>query len=293
MTDWDEYRYFLAVADGGSLPEAARSLGVSLPTVTRRLGALEQRLGAKLFDRTPDGLRLTDAGSRLRERAGELRSDTRFIEQTVGGTPDAPAGRVIMATTVDIGTYCVTPGLAELSRRYPDIKVELVTSYEAVDLLGRRADLAIRIGARARDGLEYRRIGKLHFGLYAARSYADRHGLPRTIAELGHHRIIESTGETAHFPQVRWLRRNAPHAPVAFRCNNLLNQYAALVGGLGLFAMPRHMAAGRDDLVAVLENQFKVALDAWLVMRHDLTRSPKVSAVADFLFDHLRGSKLF
>jgi DNA-binding transcriptional LysR family regulator len=293
MTDWDEYRYFLAVADGGSLPEAARHLGVSLPTVTRRLGALEQRLGAKLFDRTPDGLRLTEAGSRLRERAVGLRSDTRFIEQTVGGAPDAPAGRVIVATTVDIGSYCVTPSLAELGRRHPQVKVELVTSYEAADLLGRKADVAIRIGARARDGLDYRRIGKLHFGLYASRSYADRHGLPKTIAELGRHRIIESTGETAHFPQVRWLRRHAPHAPAAFRCNNLLNQHAALVGGLGLFAMPRHMAEDHHDLVAVLEKQFKVALDAWLVMRHDLNRSPKISAVADFLFDHLRTLKRF
>ncbi|WP_422364980.1 LysR family transcriptional regulator [Pelagibius sp.] len=283
MRDWDDYRYFLAVAESGSLSAAARLLGVAQPTVGRRIAQLEERIQARLFDRLNQGYQLTATGRRAVEAAARMQRDAFNIERLVEGADTALAGRVGIATAEGLGTFWVSPRLAALQRAYPAIEVELLTGVSAHDLLRREADIALRIGNPRSDQLIGRRIGQVHCGLYASIAYLSAHGKPETPGDLADHHIIESVRETADLRQARRLRSLARDAKVALRCNSIIVQLAALRNGVGIMALPHYMAREDNRLVQLLPESFDVPIDLWLLSHRDLRRTARIRAVLDFI----------
>ncbi len=283
MRDWDDYRYFLAVAESGSLSAAARALGVAQPTVGRRIAQLEERVQARLFDRLNQGYQLTAAGRRAVEAAARMQRDAFNIERLVEGADTALAGRVSIATAEGLGTFWVSPRLAALQRVHPAIEVELLTGVSAHDLLRREADIALRIGNPRSDQLIGRRIGQVHCGLYASIAYLSAHGKPETPGDLADHHIIESVRETADLRQARRLRSLAKDAKVALRCNSIIVQLAALRSGVGIMALPHYMARQDNRLVQLLPDSFDVPIDLWLLSHRDLRRTARIRAVLDFI----------
>ena len=283
MRDWDDYRYFLAVAESGSLSAAARLLGVAQPTVGRRIAQLEERIQARLFDRLNQGYQLTATGRRAVEAAARMQRDAFNIERLVEGADTALAGRVGIATAEGLGTFWVSPRLAALQRAYPAIEVELLTGVSAHDLLQREADIALRIGNPRSDQLIGRRIGQVHCGLYASIAYLSAHGKPETPGDLADHHIIESVRETADLRQARRLRSLAKDAKVALRCNSIIVQLAALRNGVGIMALPHYMAREDNRLIQLLPESFDVPIDLWLLSHRDLRRTARIRAVLDFI----------
>ncbi len=282
--DWDAYRYFLAVADTGSLSAAARAMAVSQPTVGRQIQMLEQALNARLFDRRPDGYTVTDAGLRILDLVRDIDGTMTVIERQVGGENSRLAGMVRITAAQGIGTYWLPDQIHHLAARYPDIEIELSVCVPALDLARHRADIAIRLGDPGDDNLIGHRVAKACFGLFAAASYIERHGAPHGLEDLAGHDIIESTGEIANLPQVRLLRDHAAGGrTVRLACDNLLTQFAAMIAGCGLLALPLYMAAAAPGIRRVLADSFDVEVDLWLLTHRDHKATARVRAVIEHL----------
>jgi len=287
MNDWDDYRFFLAVAENSSVSAAARALGASQPTVSRRIAVLEKRLGARLFHRSPKGFALTELGEQVRTRARVIEQEAQWIERKVSFSDRAAEGRVVLSTTEDFGCFCLAPLLGELHRSHPEIDLDLVIGYHAIDLLAGEADIALRIGHPRSPQLVGRRLGKVAFGLYASKRYLQRHPEPQAKERLQDHAIIESVRQLNDFPQSDWLRRHGKGGRVAFTCDNIMVQLSALEAGLGILALPSYMVAGNPAIRSILPEAFDLRLDLWMLTPRDLSRVPRVRAVLDFLADRL------
>ena len=282
--DWDAYRYFLAVADTGSLSAAARALHVSQPTVGRQIQVLEQALDARLFDRRPDGYAMTEAGLKILDLVRDIDGAMAVIKRQVGGENGRLAGMVRITAAQGIGTYWLPDQLNRLAARYPDISIELSVGVPALDLARHRADIAIRLGDPGDDSLIGRRVAKACFGLFAAASYIEQRGEPHSLGDLAGHDIIESAGEIANLPQARTLRDHAGgNGTVRLVCDNLLTQFAAMVAGCGLLPLPLYMAAAAPGIRRVLADSFDVEVDLWLLTHRDHKETARVHAVIEHL----------
>lgn len=287
--DWDAYRYFLAVADTGSLSAAARSLEVSQPTVGRQVQVLEQALNVRLFDRRPDGYVTTEAGLRILELVRDVEGTMQVIERRVGGENGKLAGKVRLTAAQGIGTYWLPEHIHRLTRQFPDIEIELLVCVPTLDLARHQADIAVRLGDPGDDSLIGRCVGKANFGLFAAESYLERNGEPRSLDALARHDVIESIGEIANLPQAKLLRGyTAGQKRVGFACDNLLTQVSAMVAGCGLLAIPLYMADAAPNIRRVLADSFDVEVDLWLLTHRDHKETARVRAVIDHLCDSLR-----
>lgn len=287
--DWDTYRYFLAVADTGSLSAAARALGVSQPTVGRQVQMLEQALNVRLFDRRPDGYAMTEAGSRILDLVQDIDGTMRVIERRIGDENGKLAGKVRITAAQGIGTYWLPEQVHRLTQRYPDVEIELSVCVPPLDLARHQADIAIRLGEPGDDSLIVRRVATVCFGLFAASSYLAQRGEPQCLDDLAGHDIIESSGEIANLPQVKILRDHAVGGQaVRFACDNLLTQFSAMVAGCGLLALPLYMAWAVPEVRRVLAESFEVEVDLWLLTHRDHKETARVHVVIEHLCNALR-----
>jgi len=184
MWDWTGLQYLLAVAETGNQSAAARRLGVSQPTVGRRLARLEADLDTRLHDSTPDGIVLTPAGERLLKHARRIEQEALAARRTIGGGDSALEGTVRISAIEALGITWLTPALARLHAIHPGIRIELLIENAAVNLLRREADIAVRLFRPAQDALVARHLGRHAMGLYASHAYLDAHGAPDTLDDL-------------------------------------------------------------------------------------------------------------
>lgn len=286
--DWGLYRYFLAVAKMSSLTAAARSLGVSQPTVGRQIQALETSLNAKLFDRTKDGCALTDAGRAIVEQVEAIEAQTLAIERHTAGESARPTGRVRISAAEGLATFWLAPKLPAFNRLYPGIEIDLVVGSAPLDMMRREADIVLRIGTPVSEDLICKRNCPLGFGLYASEGYLAEHGTPQSLEDLSRHKLIESAGEIDNLAQARELRRLLRRRLVAVQCNNILTQFAALQAGCGLLALPFYMAESASGLRRVLTEKFGLSLDLWLLVHRDLRLVTRIALTLDYLSEEIR-----
>ena len=285
--DWSLYRFFLAVAQCGSLSGAARQLGVSQPTVGRQIQELEGHLGARLFDRVASGYVLTETGEAIVGLAKSIELSAVAIERRIAGEDQSLAGSICLCAPEGLGNCWLVPKLAKLRDRHPEIDVDLVIGMSLRDLVRREADVALRIGNPGSDELIGRRIAKVAFGLYASEAYLSRYGAPRSLGDLSRHTVIGSTGPVANLSQVERLQAMMGETGFGFSCNTLLVQFSALQHGLGLLPIPHYMAHGHPELHRVLEEDFSDSLDLWLLTHRDLKETARIRTVLSFLGEEI------
>ncbi|MEO0363554.1 MAG: LysR family transcriptional regulator [Pseudomonadota bacterium] len=286
MTNWDDFRYLLAVDDCGSFAGAARRLGVSQPTVSRRVAELERGLDAALFERSPDGARLSSLGRRIVEEARALARQAERISLFARGgaeAADAAPARVRVTASAGISYALLAPLLARLRERRPEVAVDLIVGARAVDVRRGEAEVALRIGDPMDDRLFGRRVGGARFGLYGHESYFGARGEPRTVDDLSDHDLIESAGEIVDLPQAVWLRENAGRAVAALSADCILVQMKALAAGVGLMALPTYLAADLQGVRRVMREAFGPEADVWLLSDRAAAERPEVRAVIDHL----------
>ena len=180
MLDWDDLRYFLAVAHEGTLARAATALGINATTVGRRLTALEERVGARLLDRTPTGFVLTSAGRDLLPHAERMQAEALSLEREVLGRDQHASGVVRVTATEMLATRFITPHLQRLHARYPAITLELECTNRNVSLARREADIALRLAKPHEENVVTRRLSPIPLALYATRSTSNAGASPRT-----------------------------------------------------------------------------------------------------------------
>ena len=281
--EWNDLKHFLAVARSGSLTEAARTLKTSAATVSRRIAALEGKLGARLFDRKQSGYTLTESGEAILLKAEEVEEAVLSVEREALGRDLRATGKVRVAATDDIGTHVIAPKLADFRRCYPGISLEIVARMDLVNLTRREADIALRGMRPAQGDFVIRRAGSWHFGLYAAKTYAEAHDLKPGLSDLSRAEIITWTEEWAHLRGGSWFAEHARGAPVVLASDSRRVHQAACKAGIGVAILPCAVADLEPDLICLLPPERVLSIELWLVVHRDLVRTARVRAVMDFL----------
>lgn len=287
--EWELYRAFLGVLREGSLSGAARALGVAQPTVGRHVAALEAALGLVLFTRSQTGLLPTEAAHALRMHAEAMESTAAALERTASGLrgPEAAAGTVRISVSDVVGVEVMPAIVADLARRHPALKVELVLSNRVHDLLQREADIAVRMTAPRQEQLVARRVGAIELGLHAHPDYLARRGTPATLDDLDAHAVI---GYDRPTPFVRQAAKALPgyaRERFAVRTDSDVAQLALIRAGAGIGVCQVSLAARAPALVRVLPDAFTFRLDTWVTMHEDLRGSPRCRIAFDALVDGL------
>ncbi|WP_317201850.1 LysR family transcriptional regulator [Janthinobacterium sp.] len=269
---WDDIRVFLALAREDSLSGAARALGVEHSTVARRVDALEQVLGLRLFDRLPRGWRLTPEGETLCAQAQRIEEEALAFGRAAAGA-SALRGTVRISAPPVLASHFLAPRLGPLRQRWPGIALELIGEARDANLTRREADLALRLTRPSAPGLLARAIGEMGFGLYATPDWLRR--APDEWEFLGYDESFRQT------PQEQWLQGCAGARPFALRANDLATLHQGARAGLGVALLPHFLGAGDAALRRVPGVDCPTRRKLWLVMHPDLRRSPRVRAVAD------------
>lgn len=285
MFEWNDLRYFLAVARAGTLSAAARELGVAQTTVGRRLEVLEDSLGSRMFDRTKGGLRLSAVGQQILELARTMDRAAGELERRARGRDQALEGTVRISTTEAFARTDVIPRLTELRREQPGLRFEVLTGNRQVDLDGREADLAVRLVRPDDPALVARRIGLIELHLYASAGYLEQHGPVRLDAGLAGHRVAGYLGEMAQAPEARWLAEHATQAEVVLRSNSIPALVSAVDRGMALAILPSVLAAERE-LPCVAPLPELPPRPVWLVFHADLRDNARVRCVVEAFVRH-------
>lgn len=287
--DWDDLRVFLTLAREGSLTMAAKRLGVSHPTVARRVHALEQRIGARLFDRLPDRFAPTAAGEELIEDAEMMERAAESIGRRSAGLTDTARG-VVRISAGEAMTTLLARHTPQLRARLPEIEFEFVTSHMLANLSRREADLMIREQVPELADIVARKLGRVAYAIYTA---PDR--LPIGRPSLDKLRTLPWVGfdeEHSYMPGQKWTTALLDGAKPATRVNNWLVLLEAVRFGAGLAVMPCYLGdtdARLRRVGGILED---VSIEEWLLVHRDLRSLPRVRAAMDAVIDLFQRHKL-
>jgi len=291
VPSWDDIRFFLAIHRAGSLTAAARPLGVTQPTCGRRLTALETSLGVRLFDRVPEGLRLTADGEALLEAATRMEDGARDVALRAQVRDRDLTGVVRIATTELFACTFLVGALAEVRESFPGIRVDLVLSNTESDLLRREADVAVRFlaeGMRPTTGsLAVQRLGDEPFSLYGTDGALRRRGAPADPSELAGHDVVVYTGR---HPASAWCERAFRGATVTLSAPSMQVTAAAIAAGLGLGVIPARAARLHPQLRAL--SPVVARGTGWLLLHPELRRAPRVRIVVDHLARLFRADRM-
>jgi DNA-binding transcriptional LysR family regulator len=289
MLDWNDLRYFLAVARDGSTLAAAKALRVSQTTVARRIAALEAALGFPLFEKRQAGYALTPAGQDLIDRAEQVeRAANGFAEAAAAQSRDVSG--IVKITTEEV--YAITllaPLLRELHETYPEIVIELDTSQLVRDLGAGEADISLRSTKTQNQpaGLVGRQLCIDDWALYCSRDYSARHGVPTTLVELRKHAFIGGGGGNLWIHYQEWLQSLGLESQVAMHHTTSGGLLSGVRSGFGIAVLPCVIADDDTDLVRCLAPRSDHGRNLWLFTHERCRHTPRVRAVIDFLYERL------
>ncbi|WP_395701084.1 LysR family transcriptional regulator [Aquabacterium sp.] len=295
--NWSDLRYALAIGTAGSLVAAARQLGVNHTTVLRRLDTLEQRLGARLFERQRTGYSPTEAGALVLEQARRMADQADEIERRVLGRDRELTGPLRVTTAFVVMTHLLPQPLADFARAFPGIEVEVVENAFLVDLTrrradesatwtGREADVAVRLTSQVAEHLVGRPLGMTHCRVYARRGAA---GLPQALEPLA--TLIreapwvtfERDAQSRVYDQ--WMREQLAQAQVRLRVDIFNAVAAVLRTGLGVGILPTFMEPLLPELVAVSDVIPELSVPVWMLTHPDLRQTARVRAFMQHVGD--------
>lgn len=278
--NWDDVRYFLAVARDGSVRAAAESLRVNHSTVLRRISQLEQGLGAQLFEKLPSGYQLTDVGEEICELAEQMDATSTLLETRVFGRDQNLSGSLRVTLAPSLVTDLLLPDLAEFSERHPEIQLEILTSHETLNLTNRQADVALRLvydRSTLPEHLFGIRLQDVFRGVYVARGLLDR----------TKHRTAGS---------LKWILKTEDGAPpdwaqnvlaadwdCAVKVTDLQIQVAAAKAEMGTAILPCFIGDADPDLVRVPDVGIRYYGTLWLLTHGETRRTKRVRLFSDFI----------
>ncbi len=287
---WDDVRFFLAVARTGSLSGAARTLGVGHVTVGRRIALLERRLGVTLLNRTPDGFATTTAGDAILRQCMAMETAARDLERIAAGRDSLVTGSVRVTTTEALAHKVVAPAIAALRRTYPELQVDLTVGVRTLDIARRDADLAVRFAKPSASDLVCRKLGEVGFSLYASQHYLARTGMPKRSQGLAGCDLITFTGAPGAMSPF-FMGESLEGARIALRCDNPLIQRKAAAAEVGIAELACFLGDSSPDLVRVWPDATPTRRMVWLIVHQDLRRSARIRAVSAAIGEAFRSQR--
>ncbi|EPE99826.1 LysR family transcriptional regulator [Rhizobium grahamii CCGE 502] len=282
IVEWSDLKLFLAIARQGTLGAAARSLGLTQPTMGRRLRALEVSLGQTLFQRTADGFVLTDEGTAVFAHAERMEEEALGLERELAGQSRQLSGFLRLSSSEWFGAHVLAPVLAEFSLRHPKIVVELLTDSRLLSLSRREADVVVRIAPFTEPDVISRKLLHIDYRLYTRRGAEH----PKAGDGAGA-RLVTMDEAFGGMPDVMWLARLLPKAEIAMRSNNRDVQATLCRNGAGLAVLPRPLGDLIADIEPVDLGEAPPGRDTWIGYHRDMKRQARLRALLDLLIERL------
>jgi DNA-binding transcriptional LysR family regulator len=289
--DWNDVRMFLAVAETGSLNAAARNLGITQPTISRRMEDLEYRLGERLFSRSSRGVTLTDAGALVRDLAASMAKFGDAIVREVAGRDKSEGGRVRLAAPDGLAAVVLAPRLAEFQQSNPEIEIVLDCGLWPDAPLEGETHLTLEFTETCPPDLVSMPIATVHYAYFASPDYLNLYGEPKSPSELAQHRIVR---HVSHREQVStWnpkVQAVFALAGTHLLTNSSVAMLAAVKHGAGIGGMPTFVAHYEPDLVML---DLETKAHPLLFLRHSpsAVRKRRVQRVKDWLLDVFEPSR--
>ena len=283
IDDWNGIRLFLAIAQGGSLNQAARELGVNHSTVFRRLNTLEDGIGGRLFERFGNGYQMTALGERVLPIAGKIADCFDQLDREVVGQDVQPRGVIKLTAPSNIAYHFLPGYLAKFNERYPDIHIEVLASNLTFNMNTRQADIAVRATTSPPEHLVGRKIGAVGWSVFAGKSYLQSRARPTSLADLSAHRLIGATGTLRSLTGFIWLENNLARA-IYSRCDDLIGMSYLAEAGQGLALLPNDQARPALEMLLAVEPAGKS--DFWILTHPELRNVTRINLLMRFLSDH-------
>lgn len=274
--EWSDVRIFLAVARGGSYGSAARALGISHPTVGRRIKTLEDEAGQALLRRTREGLILTNSGDAVFALAESMEASALAMERRLAGNHQRLEGILRISSADWFAGYVLAPVLADLTRRHPAVVPEVIASYRLLDLSQRDADVAFRLVPFSEPDIVQRRFLRMPYGLYGSAETAL--AVQEDTAAVG---LILMNSAQSHFPDVAWLLERLPDSPRAFTSTSRTVQAQMCRRGLGVAVLPRPLGDATAGLQLIERFGSPPSRDIWVGYHQDLRHMDRLRALLD------------
>lgn len=285
--NWDLFRLFFAVAKVGSVNRAARALGMSQPTLSRRLNELERYVGAPLFFRVSSGVRLTPEGEQLSRVAGGMVQSFEAFQRDLSDAVGDRAAAIKISAPEGLTRHWLLPRVRRLRSLNNNVRLEIVSTVQQQDVAESDLDFVIRMGHPGENELVGKRVATAIFGLFASQAYLAQHPAPQSIEELADHDLISGSSEislhserTGQMPLLSQFLA-ASNTRGGLQIMPIINHFAAASEGLGLafLAVP---FASAEGLVQVLPDR-TAAMDVWLLRRRESDLRKSTRQVRRFL----------
>lgn len=283
---WDDFRLIKAIADVRSLPAAAALLGINHSTVFRRLGQIEEALGAKLFERHRSGYTLTTPGEEMVALAQRVDDDITAFTRKMAGREISPAGELRVTTNDSLLVHLLTPLFGKFRQACRDVRLDVVLANQELNLSKRDADVAIRATDNPPENLVGRRIATIAWALYGR---SDTFPEPDAIdRESLLERDWVSLGDNlATLKAVKFVQEHISPERIGYRVNTVLGLAEAVEQGLGIGHLPCFIGDVRQGLIRLGPPIPEFSADLWILTHPDLRHSPRVRVFLDFLADEV------
>lgn len=285
--DWNQLKAFLETAETGSLSAAARKLGLTQPTLSRQVAAIEQRMGVTLFERVGKRMVLTSTGMDLLEHARAMGAAAEALGLAATGRSQAVGGVVSVSASDVVAAVLLPPLVKQLREREPGIAVEVIPSNALSDLLRREADIAVRHVKPDQPELIARFIREATAHFYASKAWVKTHGHPRTADDAAHLPFVGSDRQGRYLAYLRAHGLNLSEANFSCYADHTVTHWALVQQGLGIGAMMEEIARDMPGLVRVLDDLPPVRFPVWLVTHRELRTSRRIRVVFEALAEGL------
>ncbi|MBN7777873.1 LysR family transcriptional regulator [Nitratireductor aquimarinus] len=280
--NWDDVRVFLAVARAGQILGAAKRLGLNHATVSRRVAALEDAIGAKLFHRLTTGTELTAAGEQLLATAERMEADMIAARAEIAGESEDVTGTVRIGAPDGFGVAFLAPRLGALTARHPGLSVQLVPVPRSLSLSRREADIAVTVDRPTEGRLVAAKLVDYTLGLYASKDYAQAHDLPKQAADLSAHRLVGYVPDLVFSPTLDYAAEVSESWRTDFAVSSAMGQVEAVRAGAGIGILHTFIARRHDDLVPI-DWAGPIRRSYWTVYHESMRPTRRIQVAAAFI----------
>lgn len=288
--NWDDVRIFLAVARAGQILAASKRLALNHATLSRRLTALEEALGTRLFIRRTNGCELTSEGEGFLASAERMETEMLAAQARLGRTDTAITGTVRIGAPDGFGVSFLAPRMGLLIERHPELKIQLVPVPRAFSLSSREADIAITLERPEQGRLVSSKLTDYTLGLYASRSYVAAHGVPDDAEALKAHRRIGYVEDLIFTPSLNFTGEVMRNWNAGFEISSAIGQTEAVRSGAGIGILHNYIARQYPDLVRVMP-ETSIQRTYWTIFHESARELARIRVVADFLHEIVREAR--
>jgi DNA-binding transcriptional LysR family regulator len=284
VTDWEAAHIFLEVARCGGFRAASQKLGQSVNALRRKIDRFEQDLGVPLLTRYVHGVQMTEEGAKIYAAVQHMESASFELLLARNLSEKQIEGEVRLSITEGMGTFWILPQLVEFQRANPKLSVNLATGPRSADLLRLEADISVQLQRPKEPNLKVVKLGRLHFVLFAARSYLDIHGVPTSVADLKNHRFAVQSDQDGQWEEAyrRLFGNLSPDGRVVLRNNSSAAHFWSVVKGAAIGSLPSYCQGIGANLVP-LDITTDEKADIWLAYHPDAKRVTRIQRTIEWL----------